>query len=126
MIVDTSAVVAWVRAEADAAHIEDILVGEAPHRMSAATRVELGLVLGGALAEEAIDRILQTFDIEVVPFTREQARLASEAHRRFGRGNHPAGLDLGDVYSYALAAETGDALVCIGNDFAKTDIRVAP
>lgn len=126
MIVDTSAVVAVVRQEPEAEQLVELLSSDGPHRMSAATRVELGVVLGKAMDESAVDRLLDAFGIEVVPLTAHQARLASTAHRRFGRGNHPAKLNLGDTYSYALAADTAEPLLCIGNDLAQTDLHIRP
>nr|WP_269779205.1 type II toxin-antitoxin system VapC family toxin [Propioniciclava soli] len=102
------------------------MAGEASHQMSAATRVELGLVLGGQLSEDDIDRRLAELGIDVVAFTPKQARLASEGHRRYGRGHHRARLNLGDTFSYALARDTGFTLLCVGDDFRRTDLPVAP
>lgn len=124
MIVDTSAVVAFVKQGPETARVEDLLARHAPYQMSAATRVELGLVLGKAMDENAIDHLLEALSIEVVPLTPHQAAIASAAHRRYGRGNHPAALNLGDTYSYALATDTDTPLLFVGNDFSRTDVPV--
>ena len=63
--------------------------------------------------------------IEVAPFTAEQAALAREGWRRFGKGRHAAGLNLGDCFAYALAQERGEPLLFKGEDFARTDVRRA-
>ena len=71
----------------------------------------------------ALDAFLEEAGIEIAPVTPSQARLAREAHRRFGRGNHPARLNLGDCFAYALAKEAGEPLLYKGADFAQTDLR---
>lgn len=97
--------------------------------MSAASFVELGIVLearfgpvGGAVAE----RFTLEGGIEIVPLDTEQARLAIEAWRRFGKGRHPAGLNYGDCFTYALAAATQSSILCVGDDFIHSDIAVVP
>ncbi len=73
----------------------------------------------------ALDAYLARFDIELVPVTLEQAEAARVAWRRFGKGNHPARLNFGDCFSYALAKTSGEPLLFKGNDFAQTDIEPA-
>lgn len=126
MIVDTSAVVAVLNGESDWKFYDQAL-RDAPHpRMSAATYVELGIVvdnLGDPSVSRRLDRLLQAWDIEVVPLTAAQAGLARAAHRDYGRGSgHPARLNLGDCFSYALAADTGQPLLFKGGDFDRTDL----
>jgi ribonuclease VapC len=71
-----------------------------------------------------VDRLLRAYEIQIVPFDEEQARVAAQAYRDYGRGSgHPAGLNLGDTYSYALAHVTGEPLLFVGDDFVHTDIR---
>ena len=72
-----------------------------------------------------LDRLIDRFEIVVVPVDREQALLAREALRRFGKGRHKAGLNFGDCFSYALAKQTGEPLLFKGKDFSQTDITPA-
>lgn len=126
MIVDTSAIVALLLAEPEAADIARLLA-EGPARMSAATLVELHAVAANRLSavqHRRLERLLIEAEIEIVPFTEEQARVAGQALRDFGRGSgHPARLNLGDAYTYALAATTGEPVLFVGDDFTHTDLE---
>ena len=96
--------------------------------MSAATYVEAGIVADtrGPLLGRALDEVLADFDIEVEPLTAEQARIARQAYRDYGRGSgHAANLNFGDCFSYALAAAEREPLLFVGDDFGHTDIRSA-
>jgi ribonuclease VapC len=128
MVVDTSAIVAVLLAEPDAEPIAKAL-GEAPARLiSAVTRVELSFVIEGRKGEpgrQDLERLLGSGGFEVVSVTPHHADLAIEAFRRYGKGRHPAGLNIGDCFSYALAMATEHPLLFKGSDFAKTDVRVA-
>ena len=128
MVVDTSAIVAVLLAEPDAEPIAKAL-GEATARLiSAVTRVELSFVIEGRKGEPGrrdLDRLLGSGGFEVVSVTPHHADLAIEAFRRYGKGRHPAGLNIGDCFSYALAMATDHPLLFKGSDFAKTDVRVA-
>ena len=73
----------------------------------------------------ALDELFQLLDVQMQPVTIHHARLAREAYRRFGKGRHPAGLNYGDCFSYALASLTGEPLLFKGNDFKQTDIEAA-
>lgn len=128
MILDTSAAIAILRGVPDGPALRSALEGAARPAISAATLVELGMVgegRAGPAASAEIDALLQANDVEVVPFTAAQAALALAAWRRFGKGRHPAGLNLGDCFSYALAAERGEPLLFKGEDFARTDVKAA-
>jgi len=129
MIVDTSALIAILRGEEDAALFARSLEEcPAPARLSAAGYLELSIVLDAAGGDhsEMLDHFLQAAGIEIAPVTPHHARLAGGAYRRFGKGRgHPAGLNYGDCFSYALAKESGEALLFKGQDFALTDIRSA-
>jgi ribonuclease VapC len=106
VILDTSAVIAMLLGEPEAAALS-ACADAAPYRaMSAASWLEAAIVADnrGAEAARNLTPLLDTLGVEVVPFTIEQARLARAAHQRFGRGRHPAGLNLGDCFAYALAA----------------------
>ena len=128
MIIDTSAIVAIFLNEDDAAQFEEKVVGAWPRRVSVASLLEATMVLEGKAGPSvgfALDALLDRFGIELVPVTLEQTEAARVAWRRFGKGNHPAGLNFGDCFSYALAATTGEPLLFKGNDFAMTDIESA-
>lgn len=129
MIVDTSAVVAIVLGEAQGEQLAEVLLDATAPKMSAATLVEVNAVLTRRLRPEdqrRIERLLVVWEIEIVPFDAEQAEIASRAYRDFGRGSgHPAALNLGDCYSYALADVTGEPLLYVGDDFAHTDVTAA-
>ena len=80
---------------------------------------------GGAVAADDLDALMEQAGIEPVPVTVEQMEAARQAWRRFGRGNHPAGLNFGDCFAYALASVTGEPLLFKGGDFPQTDIPAA-
>lgn len=126
MIVDTSAIVALVRDEPSADKIAQALALPGNHVMNAATRTELGIVTQAELSESAVNELLNALGISVVPHTPELAIAAGDAYRRFGRGNHPAKLNYGDTFAYALAAERNEPILCVGDDFSQTDIATVP
>jgi ribonuclease VapC len=129
VIVDTSAIVAIARGEKGAQAIKDALVHSPSSRMSAPSYVELCAIMQRPHRPEIgriVDRLLDDYGIRIEPFDVGQARVAAQAYRDYGRGSgHPARLNLGDSYSYALAHVTGEALLFRGDDFAYTDIRPA-
>ncbi len=126
MIVDTSAVVAIAKREGTAAQLRDALLRRAPSLMSAVAFVELSIVLRAQWTGPEIDRLLEALDVTPVPVTVDQARLAAQAYRDYGKGSgSKARLNLGDTFSYALAKDTGRPLLFVGNDFAHTDITPA-
>ena len=96
--------------------------------MSAANFLEAAIVIesrGGPAAGAELDRFLETAGIALVDVSSEQVQAARRAWRRFGKGNHPAGLNFGDCFAYALAKSSGEPLLFKGEDFAQTDIEVA-
>ena len=97
--------------------------------MSAASYLECGIVVdrkGDATASEELDAVLARMQIEVMPVSTSQARIARRAYREFGKGSgHPAQLNFGDCFAYALAIETDEPLLFTGADFVHTDVRVA-
>ena len=129
MIVDTSAVVGILNGEPDAETMEDALVSARTRRMSAATLVELFVVIDGKrdpVRSARLDELLQRSDVEIVDVTAEHARIARRAYRDFGKGSgHPARLNFGDCFSYALARATGEPLLFKGDDFGLTDLAPA-
>ncbi|WP_298805863.1 type II toxin-antitoxin system VapC family toxin [uncultured Pseudokineococcus sp.] len=129
MIVDTSAVVAVLRGEEDAHRHLAAMEGADRLRMSAATLVELTIVVDtrrDPVLSRRLDELLDVLGVEVEPFDAEQAVLARRAYRDYGKGSgHAAGLNLGDCFTYALAAVSGEALLFKGDDFAATDLSAA-
>ena len=129
MIVDTSALVAILRQEPEHSVFEKILDEAEQLRLSAASYLELAIVIDSrrdpALSRE-IDDLLDRFSIEVEPVTVEQASIAREAYRDYGRGSgHAANLNFGDCFSYALARAKREPILFKGDDFGHTDLRSA-
>jgi ribonuclease VapC len=129
VIVDTSALVAILRAEPDAAHHARAIEAAGSRRISAATFVEAGAVVDrdpDPVVRRQLDALIAAADIAIEPVTEAQARTARDAYRDFGKGSgHPAGLNFGDCFSYALAKATGEPLLFKGDDFPRTDIASA-
>jgi ribonuclease VapC len=129
MIVDTSALVAILAGEPGRERLTSALVGADRVRMSAASYLEAGIVvdrLSDPVISRQLDALLAELRVEVVPVDLDQARTARGAHRDFGKGSgHPAGLNYGDCFAYALARESDDDLLYVGNDFGHTDVRPA-
>ena len=126
-VVDTSAIVAVLLAEPDSEEIERKLVSS-PCVMSAATRVELGIVIEaktGAAGTQLLDELLARIEIKIEPVDAGLAEEAIVCWRRFGKGRHPAGLNYGDTFSYALARRLGQPLLFVGDDFSQTDVQAA-
>jgi ribonuclease VapC len=129
MIIDTSALIAILRNKSDTERLAAAIERGRTRRISAATYVELGAVIDGArdpVISRRLDEFLDAASIVIEPVTREQARIAREAYRDFGRGSgHAARLNFGDCFAYALAKATGEPLLFTGDDFAWTDVAVA-
>jgi ribonuclease VapC len=129
VIIDTSALVAILRAEPEAAVFADAIESAGARRLSAASYVEVGAVIdraGDAIASRRVEELLAVSSIEIEAVSASQARIAREAYRDFGKGSgHPAGLNFGDCFSYALAKVTGEPLLFKGEDFQHTDIASA-
>jgi ribonuclease VapC len=127
MVVDTSVIVAILLKESDREVLMRKLARASSRELSAVGYLEAGMVLtshfGGAAAS-ALDRFLLRSSILTVPVTPVQAKLALAAFQQFGKGRHPAALNFGDCFSYALAKSSAEPLLFKGNDFAKTDIAV--
>ena len=128
MIVDTSALVAVILGEPDAEAYLRTMVSADSLAVSAATLTEALIVVEARQGREAasdLAALLADLEVEVVAFDERQSETAASAWRRFGRGRHPAALNLGDTYSYALAADRGEPLLFKGRDFAATDVLQA-
>lgn len=128
VVVDTSALIAILLDEAEAARLARAIAGDPTRLVSAFTVLEAGVVIEARKGEGAgreLDLLLHRARIDQVPLTTEQAEIARSAWRRYGRGRHNAGLNLGDCVAYALARETGEPLLFKGGDFSKTDVTPA-
>lgn len=128
MIVDTSALVSILFDEPGHERFEAALSTSTSVRMAAPNWLELLMVIDARTSGTALPQanaMRQTLDIEIVPFDLQLAEAAHAAHRRFGRGNHPARLNFGDCMAYALARATGEPLLFKGDDFSQTDIPAA-
>lgn len=129
IVADTSAFIAVLRLEPEAATFLKVIAGAASCLMSALSLQEASMVLvsdaGTAEDWEELDLFVRRFRVEIVPHDMNLANLARDAFLRFGKGRHPAALNLGDCASYALAKQRGAPLLYKGNDFARTDIASA-
>lgn len=126
--VDTSAIIAVLKREPDAERFETALMGAEVCVLSAVSLFEASLVVIGRAppdAARALDALLQKYGIEIVPFGAELAAIARDAFVRFGKGRHPAGLNMGDCAAYALAKAHDLPLLFKGDDFSQTDVRPA-
>ncbi len=127
MIIDTSAILAVLFHEADAAHFARMIAEASPCRLSVANLLEASIVVGGRgrATDAELDLLIEAAEVELMPVTHEQIEAARRAWRRFGKGNHEAALNFGDCFAYALADTTGEALLFKGDDFARTDVEAA-
>ena len=125
MIVDSSAILAILFSEPDASVFAKAISEAESCKISAATFVEVAVVVEAHTKDSGsrqLDAFLRRAGIEIQSVTEEQAHLARQAYSDFGKGRHPAGLNFGDCFSYALAKATGEPLLFKGNDFSKTDM----
>ena len=129
MIVDSSALVAISQGEPGPAALVDALARAESVAISASALLEARIVVDARrnpVVSSRFDDLLISHDIKVLPFTEDQSRIARQAYRDFGRGSgHPANLNYGDCFSYALASERREPLLYVGDDFSHTDIRSA-
>jgi ribonuclease VapC len=125
VVIDTSAVVAILEDEPERRRFDRLIEADEVRLISAVGRVECTCVVEGRRREPgraALELFLREAAVEVVAVTAEHAQLACEAFRRFGKGRHPAALNIGDCFAYALAKATGELLLCKGDDFPRTDL----
>jgi ribonuclease VapC len=129
VIIDTSALIAILRAEDDASAMALAIERAPARRISAANYLETAVVIDASrdpIASRRFDELVDVAELRVEPVTHDQARIARDAYRDFGKGSgHKAGLNFGDCFAYALAKSTGEALLFKGNDFGHTDITPA-
>ncbi|MGI8968073.1 MAG: type II toxin-antitoxin system VapC family toxin [Chloroflexota bacterium] len=129
MIIDTSALLAILRAEPEARSCADAIERSAVRRVSAGTFLEVAIVIDSSrdpIASRRLDDLLHAANISIEPMTKDQAQIEREAHRDFGKGSgHPAQLNFGDRFAYALAKVMADPFLFKGNDFDHTDVTPA-
>ena len=128
MIVDTSALLAILLDEPDAEHFETAISGDERCLMSTANFFEAAIVMEGRTGIAGgleLDLLVERAPIQLVTVTTDHAQAARRAWRQFGKGNHPAALNFGDCFAYALAKETREPLLFKGRDFTLTDIEAA-
>jgi ribonuclease VapC len=129
LIADTSAVIAILRGEDDAAAYARAIAAAGIRRLSAASYLECGIVLDSQrdpIISRALDELIQEAGFVIEPVTERQARLARQAYTDFGKGSgHPAALNFGDCLSYALALDLREPLLWKGDDFEHTGVRSA-
>ncbi|MBW0367324.1 type II toxin-antitoxin system VapC family toxin [Ensifer adhaerens] len=128
MVIDTSVLAAIAFNEPEAAAFRERIADDPVRLISAATVLEAAMVIETRLGEAAgadLDLWLYKADVEIVPVTAEHSDRARRAWRRYGKGRHPASLNYGDCFSYALAALSGEPLLYKGNDLSQTDIEAA-
>ena len=129
MIIDTSAIIAILRAEPEALACARAIERAAVRRVSAVNYAEAAIVIDGsrdAIASRRFDELIREARLVIEPVTEVKARIAREAYRDFGRGSgHPAKLNFGDCFAYALAKAKTEPLLYKGKDFARTDVETA-
>jgi ribonuclease VapC len=125
MVLDTSALLVILLDEPESPAFRGAIEEDPVRLLSAASLLEAALVVEARFGEAGgreLDLLIHKADIQVVVFDGDQTELAREAWRRFGRGRHPAGLNFGDCFSYALSKVSGEPLLFKGGDFAQTDV----
>ncbi|MGA8310347.1 MAG: type II toxin-antitoxin system VapC family toxin [Terriglobales bacterium] len=129
MVIDTSALLAIFLAEPERKAFLDSIFQAETRMISAASVLETGIVLEARRGESAgreFDLFLVRTNLQIVSVDSEQIEIARSAWRKYGKGRHPAGLNFGDCFAYALAKFTREPLLAKGNDFSVTDIEVCP
>lgn len=125
MVIDSSALLAIFLAEAERDQFFKAIISAANKSVSVATVLETSMVLEsrkGEVAGKELDLFISSANIQIVPVNLEQLRLARIAFRRYGKGRHPAALNFGDCFTYALAKALDEPLLSKGHDFSKTDL----
>jgi len=128
MVIDTAALIAILFGEPEALSFTRVLAGETLKLISSFNALETGIVVEARKGEAGgreFDLLMHRAQIEIVAMNADQAELARAAWRKYGKGNHPAGLNIGDCCAYALAKYSGEPLLFKGDDFSQTDIQSA-
>ena len=125
MVIDTSVIAAILFGEDDAERFAEAIENDPTRLMSSGSVLETSLVIESELGQEGareLDLLLHTAAIEIIAFTVDQLKVARHAFRKYGKARHPARLNYGDCFSYALSKTSGEPLLFKGNDFSKTDV----
>ncbi|WP_431860633.1 type II toxin-antitoxin system VapC family toxin [Azospirillum sp.] len=128
IVIDTSALIAILRAEPEKAHFEQVIANANGRLVCAVSVFEAAMVTIGRSATDTgdgLDAVLEAMGVEIAPFDADLAAIARDAFIRFGKGSHPAGLNMGDCASYALAKSLDLPLLFKGDDFSRTDVTPA-
>jgi len=128
MVIDTSALLAILLAEPEASVFVQSIAASSKRLVSALSALEAAIVIHsrkGPAGVRELDLLFHAAGLTVVNFDSEQVQLARAAYEKFGKGHHPAALNLGDCCSYALAVSAGESLLFKGNDFSQTDVMAA-
>jgi ribonuclease VapC len=129
MVIDSSALIALLLGEPETANFVAAIAAAPTRLISAPTYLETAIVIharSGPEAQEKLDRLVSELSAEIVPFARNHAVLALAAYRQYGKGSgHPAGLNFGDCFTYAVAKLHDEPVLFKGNDFARTDLKIA-
>jgi ribonuclease VapC len=129
MVVDSSAFMAVLLGEPEQEAVAQVLAAAAELWTCSFSALETAIVIGSRKGPQGLmtwDALLQRLAVQIVPFTAAHATLARDAWLRFGKGRHPAGLNIGDCCSYAVARHAGLPLLFKGDDFSKTDLETVP
>ena len=125
MVLDTSAVMAILLGESQAPALVTAMMADPRRLLSAFSLLESSIVVEarkGPAGGRELDLFLHRAEVRVISLDSEQVELARSAWQRFGKGRHPAGLNIGDCCAYALAAQSGEPLLFVGQDFGQTDV----
>ena len=129
MVLDTSAVLAILQDEPERRQFNEAIEVAETRSLSTASFVECSMILEsryGADGVRDLDLLIAKAQISLLPVDEDQAHLARRAFQKYGKGRHPAGLNFGDCFSYALARALDEPLLFKGNDFPQTDIECHP
>ena len=128
MIIDSSALIAVALREPGYEILEQLLVSDLACKISAPTFLEVSIVLLSRTGPEGVllwESMVRRLGISIKPFTEDHALIARQAFSDYGKGRHPAGINFGDCFSYALSKASGESLLFKGDDFRKTDVLPA-
>ncbi len=129
MVIDSSAVIALLLGEEKAERLARAMASDPKRLISSFSQLEMSIVIEARKGEAGgreLDLLIHQIQGEIVSLDPDQVEMAREAWRRFGKGRHPAGLNIGDCCSYALSKVSGEPLLFTGNDFNHTDIEAVP
>ena len=127
MVIDSSVLLAILLAEPERSHFVDLITEASVRLLSAANALETAIVSESRLntvGGHELDILIQKAAIEIVSVDSEQFSVARQAWRKYGKGRHPAGLNFGDCFAYALSKVSSEPLLAKGTDFQKTDLQI--